>query len=136
MNNKIFMLIETTMKKDDDNNTSENSKNIYFSNDKSIVDKLKIDKERANHKKGTSRILADNMNNNDNKQHNNNSIENIHDKNELMQINKMKECSEYTDNELNNLNYFDDIVLDKRSFIQIYFSLLPYFIYILLINIL
>ena len=40
MNNKIFMLIETTMKKDDDNNTSENSKNIYFSNDKSIDDKL------------------------------------------------------------------------------------------------
>ena len=76
------------------------------------------------------------MNNNDNKQHNNNSIENIHDKNELMQINKMKECSEYTDNELNNLNYFDAIALDKRSFIQIYFSLLPYFIYILLINIL
>ena len=110
MNNKIFMLIETTMKKDDDNNTSENSKNIYFSNDKSIVDKLKIDKERANHKKGTSRILADNMNNNDNKQHNNNSIENIHDKNELMQINKMKECSEYTDNELNNLNYFDKLI--------------------------
>ena len=53
-----------------------------------------------------------------------------------MQINKMKECSEYTDNELNNLNYFDAIALEKRSFIQIYFSLLPYFIYILLINIL
>jgi len=63
------------------------------------------------------------MNNNDNKQHNN-SIENIHDKNELMQINKTKERSEYTDNELNNLNYFDTIALDKRSFIQIYFSLI------------
>ena len=48
----------------------------------------------------------------------------------------MQECSEYTDNELNNLNYFDADALDKRSFIQIYFSLLPYFIYILLINIL
>ena len=123
LNNKIFMLIELTMKKEDDNN-SDNSKNIYFSNDKIISDKLKNAKPRANQKKGTSKILDNNMNIGDINQQNNNSIENIYDKNKLIQIKKMKECSEYTDNELNNLLYYDAITLDKRSFIQIYFSLI------------
>jgi hypothetical protein len=120
LHNKIFMLIELTMRKEDDNNTNDNSKNIYFSNDKTIVDKLKNAKQRDSQKKGTSRILD---NNNINQQ-NNNSIENINDKNELIQIKKMEECSQYTDNELNNLLYYDAITLDKRSFIQIFFSLI------------
>ena len=36
----------------------------------------------------------------------------------------MKECRDYTDNELNNLSYFDAILLDKRSFFRIYLSLI------------
>jgi hypothetical protein len=42
----------------------------------------------------------------------------------IIQLKKLKEYGEFTDNELNNLSFSDAVVLDKRSFFQIYFSLI------------
>ena len=124
INKKIFILIESNMNKEDDNNSLDESNNAYFNNDKSEINNIKNDGLRVEHKKSTTRII--NNNNNDiniYKIHGKDNI-NIYDKNEIIHMKQMKECGEYTDNELNNLPYYDAIRKDKRSYIQMYFSLI------------
>ena len=118
LNNKIFLLTESTLKKEEKDNSSDNSKNIISSNVESDINQIKFELEP---RKSTTRML----NKTNNKQQRSNSIyKNIYNKNKLIRLKKMKEYREYTDNELNNLPYYDAILLDKRSFFQIYFSLI------------
>ena len=115
MNNKIkiSMLVEINLNKKDDDDDLDNSKTISFKNE--------------NDKNDLSNSGADKKNNRYNNeiiQQNNNDIKKNDDKSDIINLKKMKECEEYTDNELNNLAYFDAIYQDKRSFFQIYFSLI------------
>ena len=117
---KIYILIESIMKKEELSNTLDSDKNIHFSNGESDVNRLQSDIKTSEQRKSTTRTLKKNI-----RQQNSNSISNrIYDKNNLIKLKQLKEYSEYTDNELNNLSYFDAILLDKRSFIQVYFSLI------------
>ena len=86
--------------------------NINYSNVESEFNQIKYESEP---RKNTTKML--NINNKKRKSGKNN--------NELIiQLKKLKEYGEYTDNELNNLSFSDAVVLDKRSFFQIYFSLI------------
>ena len=118
LNNKIFMLNESTLKKDEGNISWDNSQNTFSNNVESDINQIKFELEPT---KTASRML----NKNNNSQQSNNIIsKNNYNKNKLIQMKKMKELRDYTNNELNNLSYFDAILLDKRSFFQIYFSLI------------
>jgi hypothetical protein len=83
----------------------------------SDINQIKFEQEP---RKSTATML----NKNNNKQQSSSIHKNNYNKMKLIQYKKMKEYREYTDNELNNLSYFDAILIDKRSFFQIYFSLI------------
>ena len=117
LNNKIFMLTESALKKTEKDISSHNSKNILSNNVESDINQIKFELEP---RKSSERML----NKNNNKQKSSSIYKNNFNKKKIIQFKKFKEYREYTDNELNNLSYFDAIVQDKRSFFQIYFSLI------------
>ena len=114
---KIIKLFEITLQKEENNNSMDNSKTICFENGGS--DKNEFNNS-INNNKNTSKKNIDLI------QQGNNSIiyQNNIDKNKIAKLKEMKEYGGYTDNELNYMQYFDALLEDKRSFFQIYFSLI------------
>ena len=123
LNGKIFMLYEVTMKKIDANFSLDNSKNIYFKNDKNNIEKINNARKRNNIKKGTIKSLDKNIQNNVFLHQSSKNILNI-TKKKIFNPKKMKSFEKYTENEMNNLPYYNALHLDRRNFFQIYFSLI------------
>ena len=111
---KIYKLIELTLKKENSNNSLDISNIINFNDSGNDSNIFNIS------------MLSNKNNSNIPLQQRNENILNKKnfDKNKINKLNVKKENEEYTDNELNNLSYFDAVLEDKRSFIQIYFSLI------------
>ena len=103
------------------NNFKENQK------EKSINEKMENDENNSktqdsNTKKNTLTIYTKNFQNNDFSFSNTKNL--ISNKNTKLLNNEKKEIYNYNDEELNELNYNDAILYDKRHFIQYYFDLL------------
>ena len=115
LNFKIQMLIESTLKNEERNSSN---KKVNYNIKESEINIIKFEKTES--RKSISRLI----NKTNNKLGNSNNIyKKIYNKKKLMQ-NTIKEFDKYTDNELNNLSYFDAILQDKRTFFQIYISLI------------
>ena len=118
LNKKIYMLKESTLRNEDLNNFSDNGKDTCISNVDSEVYQIKSEQEQRTSTAGISTR-------NTNRQQSSISIyKKIQSNKKLILFNKMRKYAQYTDNELNNLPFYEAILLDKRSFIQIYFSLI------------
>ena len=113
---KILRLFEITLQKEENNNSMDNSKTICFDNSEN--NKNEFNNSMNNNKSTTKKINLIQQSNN------NIMFQNNIDKNQIKQLKEIKEYNEYTDNELNYLPYFDAILEDKRSFFEIYFSLI------------
>ena len=117
LNNKIYMFKESILKKEEIDNSMDMLNNANSSNIESDINQIKFELEP---RKSTTKML----NKNNKKQKKGNNIYKNNKNKIIIQLKKLKEYNEYTDNELNNLPYSDAILLDKRSFFQIYFSLI------------
>ena len=117
LNNKIYMFSESILKKDNISIFSNKIRNNSLKKNK--INNNQINFHRSNQSESTSRMINQN-NNIINQQSSRISIF----KTKLLKVMKKKEYFQYTDNELNYLSYLDSILLDKRSFFQIYFSLI------------
>ena len=118
LNDKMFMLYEISLKKADENFSLDDSKYIYFRKNNHNINQINIAR-RADNKKSTSKSVLKNISSHQSSK----SILNSNKK-KLLNFNEMKEYNKYTDNELNNLPYYNAIRLDRRNFTQIYFSLI------------
>ena len=116
---KIYMLIESTLK-NEERNSSNINKYRNFNRQESEINRIKFEQPTES-RKMISRMLSST---NDKSKSSNSIYKNNYNQKKLMQLKMIKECDKYTDNELNNLSYFDAIIQDKRSFFQIYLSLI------------
>ena len=124
LNDKIFMLYEVTMKKIDANFSLDNSKNIYFfEKDKNNIEKINNAQKRNDIKKSPTRTVIKTIHNNIFLHQSSKNILNFNKK-KIFNPNEMKSFEKYTDNEMNNFPYYNALLLDRRNFFQIYFSLI------------
>ena len=135
LKNKILILINLVSKEEEENEKNNNDIN---SSQNKIIKQEKKGLSLLKNKKITENDINENQNNNlrlkkiNLKKSFNNDLIRTQSKNNIINNKnktikdekKMKEYEERTDNELNFMTYFDALIKDRRTFLQIYFSLI------------
>ena len=121
LNKKIFILIKLVFRFKDkyknDINDINSSSNQIIKNNKNSKETSKLNKNnKANKNNKNNKNMVNNINNNE--------IKDINKDTDVVVDDNIQIYEERTDNELNYFPYIDAILIDRRTFFEIYLSLL------------